>query len=1053
MHVASDVSHFLTLRMAHAEWKYVLLLIVTAAYSIANVPGDEDPPPLTQEEIEDLKEESKDMFYHAYRAYMENAYPADELMPLSCKGRYKDPLNSRGDLDDTLGNFSLTLIDTVDTLAVLGDLEEFEHAVKLIVQDVSFDHDIVVSVFETNIRVLGGLLSAHILAEYFQQRAGLMPWYKAELLTMAKDLGFRLLPAFNTTTGIPYSRVNLRHGMKTMRISAHSETCTSCAGTMILEMAALSRLTGEPVFEEKAHHAMDELWRMRHRSSDLMGTVLNVHSGDWVRRESGVGAGIDSYYEYCLKAYILLGDDRYLSRFNRHYNAVMKYVSQGPLLIDVHMHRPHTNSKNFMDALLAFWPGLQVLKGDIKPAVATHEMLYQVMQRHNLLPEAFTTDFQVHWAQHPLRPEFVESTYFLYKATNDPYYLHVGKAALKSLQKHARVPCGYATVKDVRTGGHDDRMDSFVLAETFKYLYLLFADPSELVLNLDEFIFTTEAHLLPLTLARSQNETRVPSSHDDMDDLDSEFARCCPNTLNLFPNTVRQPLKNMVDGICPRRAVKRRLYASQFTAGNAEHLRLLKAMGITVLNLADGRVHLLHTAGNARSNYDAEEGLLFMQEMVELSQAQKQHPERPPLNVVFNHRGSEFSITAGRAHFGKDLVSGMRVTARVTVAEPLRACDPLVNPERLAGRIVIIERGDCIFVSKVRKVEEAGGIAAIVVDNTPGSSAVTSSMFAMSGDGNNDVTIPAIFLFYQDASQLLKAISESPGLEVTILDSGRVESSKSAEELLTSDSLLGRLRGSLDGFLGKKESNGANPFRATVERLAGGAEIIRIAHREPKPEGPDSAKRLASDFQEALQGSEVGARLDAEAPPWLLKLYEKLRGDTAKPIDVSQIEAQTEAMVHYLKKKLLTHDGVTELGKYAVAEEKFADLIMTMLSGLPKTGPGWREAHATASIELKALLAKEEELVSAMSNDSDLAGSNAGKSFIKKKEEFVVVLRLLIYKIESQLLEGPPGVDSEDEEVKEKDSIIVVSSDDDDDDDVEVERTTRDDSHAPKDEL
>lgn len=79
-----------------------------------------------------------------------------------------------------------------------------------------------------------------------------------------------------------------------------------------------------------------------------------------------MGAGIDSYYEYCLKAYILLGDDRYLERFNRHYSAVMKYISQGPLLLDVHMHRPHTNSRNFMDALLAFWPGLQVLKGDLK---------------------------------------------------------------------------------------------------------------------------------------------------------------------------------------------------------------------------------------------------------------------------------------------------------------------------------------------------------------------------------------------------------------------------------------------------------------------------------------------------------------------------------------------------------------------------------------------------------------------------------------------------------------------------------------------------------------
>lgn len=63
-------------------------------------------------------------------------------------------------------------------------------------------------------------------------------------------------------------------------------------------------------------------------SSDLVGTVINVNSGDWVRRDSGVGAGIDSYYEYCLKGYILLGEDAYLERFERHYAAVMKYISQ-----------------------------------------------------------------------------------------------------------------------------------------------------------------------------------------------------------------------------------------------------------------------------------------------------------------------------------------------------------------------------------------------------------------------------------------------------------------------------------------------------------------------------------------------------------------------------------------------------------------------------------------------------------------------------------------------------------------------------------------------------
>lgn len=70
-----------------------------------------------------------------------------------------------------------------------------------------------------------------------------------------------------------------------------------------------------------------------------MGTVINIHSGDWIRKDSGVGAGIDSYYEYCLKAYILLGDEKYLARFNRHYNAVMKYINRGPVMLAVHMHR------------------------------------------------------------------------------------------------------------------------------------------------------------------------------------------------------------------------------------------------------------------------------------------------------------------------------------------------------------------------------------------------------------------------------------------------------------------------------------------------------------------------------------------------------------------------------------------------------------------------------------------------------------------------------------------------------------------------------------------
>lgn len=110
---------------------------------------------MSKEEKQGLMEKAKEMFYHAYNNYLEHAYPADELMPLSCKGRWRTKEHNRGDMDDVLGNYSLTLIDSMDTLVVLGDLPEFDQAVSKVVADVSFDRDVVVSVFEINIRVLG----------------------------------------------------------------------------------------------------------------------------------------------------------------------------------------------------------------------------------------------------------------------------------------------------------------------------------------------------------------------------------------------------------------------------------------------------------------------------------------------------------------------------------------------------------------------------------------------------------------------------------------------------------------------------------------------------------------------------------------------------------------------------------------------------------------------------------------------------------------------------------------------------------------------------------
>ena len=108
--------------------------------------------------------------------------------------------------NDVAGNFSLTLIDVLDTFVVLDDRPNFEKAVRNVIDWVAFDVDTKPQVFETTIRVLGGLLSAHIFANRTGQPFHL-PWYKGELLSLAHDLGNRLLLAFSTPTGLPYARV------------------------------------------------------------------------------------------------------------------------------------------------------------------------------------------------------------------------------------------------------------------------------------------------------------------------------------------------------------------------------------------------------------------------------------------------------------------------------------------------------------------------------------------------------------------------------------------------------------------------------------------------------------------------------------------------------------------------------------------------------------------------------------------------------------------------------------------------------------------------------
>ncbi|XP_013382068.1 ER degradation-enhancing alpha-mannosidase-like protein 2 [Lingula anatina] len=437
------------------------------------------------------------MFHHAYDGYMQYAYPYDELRPITCDGH------------DTWGSFSLTLIDALDTLAIMGNMTEFRRVAYKLADEVDFDIDINASVFETNIRVVGGLLSAHLLTK----RADMVlePGWPCSgpLLRLAEDVARRLLPAFNTSTGMPYGTVNLRHGVPEGETAV---TCTAGVATFIVEFGTLSKLTGDPIFEQTAMRALTSLWNYRSEIG-LVGNHINVQTGQWTALDSGIGAGVDSYFEYLVKGAILLQKPELMEMFASFKQSIESHLKQDDWYMWVHMVKGQVTLPVFQ-SLEAFWPGLQSLIGDIDKAMKTLHNYHQVWKQHGFTPEFYNiAKSEVHQGRegYPLRPELIESTMYLYRATKDPYLLEVGVDILESIEHSTKTRCGYATVQNVKTHMLENRMESFFLAETTKYLYLLF-DPEnfihntaghgtviqtpsgECIIDAGGYVFNTEAH-------------------------------------------------------------------------------------------------------------------------------------------------------------------------------------------------------------------------------------------------------------------------------------------------------------------------------------------------------------------------------------------------------------------------------------------------------------------------------------------------------------------------------------------------------------------------------
>jgi len=377
----------------------------------------------------------------------------------------------------------MTPVDALDTLILMKLDAEAAKAKALIVNDLSFDRDIYVKNFEITIRLLGGLLSSYQLTG------------DKRLLHLAEDLGNRLLPAFNSPTGLPYVYVNLRTGKVHDPVTNPAET-----GTLLLEFGTLSKLTDKPIFYDKAKRALVETYKRR-SPLGLVGQSINVETGAWTNSDSHISGGIDSYYEYLWKCWLLFGDEECRDMWNASIPVINKYLADdigGELWYGHADMRTGMRTETTYGALDAFFPALLALSGDVERARRLQALSFKMWNLHGIEPE--TLDYKtmrvIAGAYH-LRPEIVESTYYLYHYTRDGQYRQMGEKMFNDFVKYCRTDAGYAALADVVTKQQRDEMESFVLAETFKYFYLLFAPPE--TLDFGKVVFNTEAHPLRRT--------------------------------------------------------------------------------------------------------------------------------------------------------------------------------------------------------------------------------------------------------------------------------------------------------------------------------------------------------------------------------------------------------------------------------------------------------------------------------------------------------------------------------------------------------------------------
>nr|XP_019948932.1 PREDICTED: mannosyl-oligosaccharide 1,2-alpha-mannosidase IA-like isoform X2 [Paralichthys olivaceus] len=448
---------------------------------------------------EERRVKVKEMMKFAWDNYKLYAWGKNELRPLTRNGHIGNMFG---------GLRGASIIDSLDTLYIMGLMEEYNDAKEWVQTSLDLNSNGEASLFEVNIRYVGGLLSAYYLTgeELFRSKA--------------MELGEKLLPAFNTPTGIPRGVINLGSGTSwSWGWASAGSSILAEFGTLHLEFVHLTELSNNPIYTEKVMNIRKLLNKIE-KPHGLYPNFLSPVSGNWVQHHVSIGGLGDSFYEYLIKSYLM--SDKTDDDAKKMYYGALEAIeanlvqkSTGGLTYMAEWRGGILDHK--MGHLACFSGGMIGIGADDgAPDKRQHYLDLAAEITHTchesytrsatkLGPEAFRFDAgaeatatRLSDRYYILRPEVIESYMYMWRLTHDPKYRDWGWEAVEALEEHCRVESGFSGIRDVytMTVSHDNMQQSFFLSETLKYLYLLFSDDD--LLPLEDWVFNTEAHPLPI---------------------------------------------------------------------------------------------------------------------------------------------------------------------------------------------------------------------------------------------------------------------------------------------------------------------------------------------------------------------------------------------------------------------------------------------------------------------------------------------------------------------------------------------------------------------------